>query len=422
MPEIADPVLYATVRSLVDLGTPEAQAACLAKFQATRDPVKRCMLARGMTKVPVVRQILLDEWKQGGAIGRSAALALVTAEDPRAVPALIDVLSMDDKDLAASGLNLGAKWAAERSLAAIADPEAEKALVARTKRRGTYDQKSALNYLADRSSAGARRALKDALQDPDDSTRTCVTGLMFERRDPTDLDDLLVAARKEPAGRVARFMWNAIGAIGGERAVKELLAEAAKGNAAAARGLVSSRHPDCVGAVRGVLTGADAQLRAQLLDGFDTTDEILQSPSAFYIVDTVLPELPKASDDLKAKLTTQLGWTRDPRVIDTLGKLLVNADEPAAVRRAAIKGLGWIGTRMTSYPGIVEPLRHAYEQDTDEETKGLAKGVLMDWGTIPDDRLRKRPRPPEKRVPQGPADPTMPPDEREFPPPPAPDA
>jgi len=424
LPGVTDNVVHFAVGNLAGFDTPEAQAACLARFQATTDSVKRRVLARSLTQVPAVQRILLEEWLRGGDVGRRAALSLVNTRDPRAVLALVDVLNMDDKIIAAAGSGSESKWAAMVSLGrSIPGPEAEKAFIAYIKRGRPLDKMVALADLGSNfSSPEAREVLMAAMRGPNDSLRAVVARVLGWRRDPADLDCLLTAARKEnladELNQAGKAMWKAVGRIGGERAAKELLSEIANGNTVAAQALILSHDPHCVKAVRDVLTGDDARQRAVLMEKFDT-NAFYNSQSVFYVVESDLAALPQADDDLQEKLALRLGSTPDPRVIDPLGKLLGDAAEPAAVRRAAVTGLAGIYD-WTRHPAAIEPLRHAYEHDTDEEVKKVAKTALMNYRIIPDDRPAAKPRPPKKRVPKGPADPTLPPDEREFPPPPEP--
>jgi len=270
----------------------------------------------------------------------------------------------------------------------------------------------------------AHQVLRGALRDPDVYGRKSAAEALGTRRDPADLDVLLAAVRVAHPQREKAFdagvaaMWEAVATIGGERAAKELRAAAAKGSAMAARALVASWDAHCLQTVREAFAGDDAKLRGPLLDGF--TRYSTPPLSAYYAVGAILAELPGADEKLKANRAHLLGWMQDPRGTDALGKLLIDAKEPAAVREAAVKGLYELaGSRRPADPAAVEPMRHACEHDASEVVKLRAKTALMSWGIIAREPLKK-PRPPKKPKPPKLPDPKNPPDEREFPPPPAP--
>jgi len=424
-PGIKGREVFSVLRALVKFDTPEAQAACLAKFKATTDLARRQWMTTFVVNVAAVREELFVELAKGGEPARSAALALASTYDPRLVPAFVEITNAelatarDDR-----AQQLMARWKAIQTLGRIGGPDALKALLAIVNGAGKH-RVTAVSALGNVSSPEARKALRGALQSSQGFVRRSAAEALAVRPDPTDLDLLLATVRKErpEAGPdiAVWAIWNAVARIGGERAVKELLAEIAKGNAAAASCLIASPDPHCVQAVCDALAGDDAKARGLLLAGFDK--RAVAPLSAYYAVSAILAELPQADEKLKLKQMALLGWTRDPRGTDILGKLLVDPNEPVAVRFGAMRGLSYRGytIRTTTDPAAVEPMRHAYEKDAAELVKANAKIHLVRWGVIPAPKPPTR-RPPRKPRPPREPEPETPPDEREFPPPPAPDA
>jgi len=418
------------VLQLAKYRSPEAQTICVEKFKAMTLPEDQLILAQ----VPAVREMLFGELAQGGAVARRAALLLAPTPDPRLAPTLIKLLNIDAKTIRAEGLDRWAQrksrvvggrlvhrdnlvqWVERRaitSLARIGGPEAEKALIAVAKGRGEMASTTLL-ALGYSSSPEARDVLRDALENRERNALIRAVNALVKRPDPADIDFLLLHARKEQP-EPAWALWKGVATIGGPRAAKELVDAAARGNVAAARALMASHDPHCVSAARDALAGNDAKLRAHLMSGSHIwgSDSAL---SAYYAVGIALAELRDADEKLRTERVTQLGWMQTPRGTDVLAKLLVDAEEPVALRRIAAE-------RLASYnkpdPAALEPLRHAFEHDTDKEVKKHAERALMGWGIIPQ-RHGRRPRPPKDPVPKGPVDPTIPPDEREFPAPPEP--
>jgi len=398
-------ISLASARMLAKFDTPEARAACLAAFKAEPDVEDRSKLAESMLNIPAVRQILFDELAQGGAVACNAALALAPTKDPRLVPVLVDAL------------NTGDKRTAMYTLGRIGSPEAAQALIALVKSKDR-DCRWALYDLGSTSAPTARKFLRASLQERNHLVRQWAADALRRRPDPADMDALLKCAHTgggmmmEVRSHVElTAIWRAVAAIGGERAAKELLAILAQGSTPAARALMSSRDPHCIKAACDVLTGDDAKLRSRLMKGVDTFVSRYPSLSAFYAVEPALAELPGADPrdpKRKERRAFLLGWTHDPRGTEALGKLLVDANEPPAVRLMAIRGLIYVGLggRRAADPAAVAPIRHAYEHDTSKEVKMWAKGTLEEWGVIPRDRVG-RPAPPDAL-----------PGEREFPPPP----
>jgi len=424
-------------RILPKFDTPEAHAACLAMLRATTDPTLRIRMGTAMANVPAVRDELFADLGRGGAIARSAALALVATGDPRLMPVLVEIINADAATLHAErvyGQEMKSK--AMRGLSHIDTPEALQFLLAAAN-EDTRPRAGALFALGNFSAPEARKTLRKFLQGDSSVARKTAAKALAVQANPADVDVLVAAAKS--LGRLNKMskrlsQWDAVAAIGGERAAKALQAAAAKGNVPAVRALTTSRDPYCIAAVRDGLAGGDARARSTLLRAFDKSGVLL--PSAYYAATAALAELPKAEGRPRANHVGLLGWTRDPRGTDVLGKMLVSADESALVRKAALGGLSCYGfdirwkiarssrTQMhhsTGDPAALESMRHAYEKDADERMKKRAKNNLVKWGVI----AVKKPllhRPPEKPDPQDPLVPKDPPDEREFPqPPPLPD-
>jgi len=394
---------------LARFNTPEAQAACLARLEAATDPGRWGELARIMKNVPAVRDAVFAEPAQGGKVTHDIALAFASTHDPRLVPVLTAFLVT-----AGPGFE-GPMHVAVRALGRIGGPEAEKALIALATRDGA-SRRVALSALGYISTPAAREVLRAALSDTTLLIRSSAAYALSRRPDPADMDLLLASARKEQSKNtrdgVAWAIWNAVAKIGGRRAGDALVAEAAKGDAAAARMLVAATDPYCVASARDALTGDDAELRARLMSQFDTSNPV--PLSAYYAVSVALTELAGADAILKRKRVVVLGWTQDPRATAALAELLVKGDAPQTVRYAAAEALfSGVGRSRPADPAAVESLRHALEHDPDDRVKGQAKKALMKWGVIPPEQPW-RPRPPDR------PDPEEPPDEREFPTPPDP--
>jgi len=456
-----------TRRYLASSDTPEARAACLAKFKAETNPKEQEYLARLMSDIPAVRAILFDDLTRGGSAAFRAAYALrESSADPRIVPILIEIRDADARTLRAAGMDkldqARVKWSIPEVLGRTPGPEAEKALIAMVKAGGdTMSRRSALAALGNKPSPEARELLLAALKDPARFVRISAAMGLAKRAEPIDIDLLLVSARMDRPGDAipetvivkkggttvswaptTKTVWDVVADIGGVRAAGELVAEAVKGNSAAASALISSRDPRCVRALRDALVGDDAKLRALLLDGFDTAPGTRPQLAAYHAVSAVLAELVgDVDEERKVECAELLGWTRDPRATDALVKLLLGYKElkikkvdgvivrivatgieplPVTVRRAAAAALwsyhapGGAGAyRHTADPAALLPMLNVYDLDTDAEVKELAKKALTDWGRLPK-RPTQKPRPP--RIP----DPKNPPDEREFPPPPEP--
>jgi len=392
------------------------------------------------------REKRLDQLAKGGAEAREAALFLGIAcdPDPRVMAMLVDIVAADAKTVRVGGMpGRRVQESVIRALGRIGGPEAEKALIALVK-SGADGALRGRAYLAlgSRPSREAREVLKAALKDPDHLIRTYAAQGLAQRPNPADVELLLTSARRERLGEApgltTKSVWNSVAKVGGERAAAALVAEAVAGDFAAAVALVSSDDTHCVQAVRAALAGDDANLRKLLMAGFrtdagrrsDAFDRAKVSLSAYYAVSATLAELPGADAKSRAECVQLLGRIRDPRGTDALAKLLVDAEEPATVRRAAAEGLGLsyrvlrtlkggISGSAMADPAAVESMRHAFEQDTDREVGKLAKKALKAWGIVTG-KPPRRPRPPQKPDPKDPARPTVPPYEREFPAPPEP--
>jgi len=415
LPDTSKAMVDSIFRYFSNFDTPEARTACLARLKAATDPAERWELIPSMARFPAVQKMLFDKLAAGGADAHKAAMALRYTYDPRLVPAFAEMLAAD---LDPVGIHVGA--ALPYVLGRTDSPEAEKILIALSKPGGDVGRRhKALSALGYRSRPEAREVLRAALQDPDSRIRQSAADALVMRLDPADMDCMLACARTKRAATgygdsTPWIIWKAIAKMGGERATRELLTEAAKGNITAVRILTPSRDPHCIKALRDALAGNDAKLRELMMansgDIFSFRTE--QPLGVYYLANAALADLHKVDEKLKVKRTQLLGWTQDPRGTDVLGKLLVNAEEPVAVRRAAAEGLYRNG--CANDPVAVEPMRHAYEHDTDEKVKKRAKEALIGWKIIQHDRAGNNPDRPRRPVPKDP------PDEREFPPPPEP--
>jgi len=387
---------------------PEARAVCLARFNITTDPTMRSYLARMMADVPAVRKILLAELDQEGIVGRRAAYALGFTRDPRIIRALIEAINSKPV-LGKEGPTMvgpeSPAVSALRMLAHLGGPEAEKVLIAEAKGRDSQKREVAVESLGNYSSPGVRELLRAALKDPMRHIRTAAARALAVRPDLADIDLLLASARIDAPDPqfAAPQVWEALAAIGGERAAKELMAQVARGSHVAGQALSRSQDPHCKKAIRDAFAGDDAKLHGLLLDGFNTN---YPPPlNAYYAVTAAMAELPNADETLKRARMRLLGWTRDPRGTEALTGLLLNAKESRTVRRVAAQTLR--GRHGKTDPGAVEALRHAFEHDADRDVRLWAEKALRSWGVD----LRKQPKKPT---------PKNPPDEREFPAPPEP--
>jgi len=373
---------------------------------------------------PVNKKRLFAKLDRGGRVARKTALALWTTGDPRLVPALVDILAMDEKTLRAEGRKRAPKSTAVSALGRIGTPEADAALIALLDGADPQVRCWVSAALARSSSPVARQALRDLLKDG--HLRGYAANAMARLRDPADIDALLACARSLPIDTrkghlnlAACNIWTPVATIGGEKVAKALLAAVAEGNPAATSALaLVARDPHCLNAVRDIITGDDAPMRKAIMTAYVTDRVDLgrdPPPSAYYVVGAALAELPEADEKLKLAWVKLLGRVDDPRGVDMLGKLLVNAEEPVTVRRAAAEAL-WFRYPDFGYseydladPGAIEPLRLARERDVDKQVRKLAKRALKKWNAIGD-----KPEFP-------PVNPERPPGEREFAPPPLPD-
>jgi len=328
-----------TVRCLRQFDTPEAQALCLEVVKGRTDPVRQRGLTRALLGVAAVREHFFNELAKGGAARRNAAMTLVWTYDPRLVPALVEIIATNDRNLEAD------RWTAILTLGYIGGAEAEKVL---------------------------RAVVRDNVR--------------LRDKAQSALDNM-----SPPRAR----------------ATSDLCADAATGCALSAYKLVSSRDARCIMAVRDVFRGDDSKLRRMLMPAFE-----MRRPaplSAYYAVDAILAEPPAVDEKTKLQRARTLAWSRDPRGTAVLGKLLVDANEPQAVRLAVAEGLGIFKEVAYSVdPAAVEPLRHALEHDADERVRGVARSLLKACEALP------APPEPDEHIPEGP------PEEREFPPPPDP--
>jgi len=412
------------VRYMTGSSTPEAQALCLEMFRATTDPAEQYAL----TGVPAVRDLLFAKLAKDGDIEPTSALALAGTPDPRRVrlvPTLANILG--DKAQEAH-----VKSMAVRALGSIAGPEAEKVLIALAEADGNAGGLCgmALDALGFRPTAEARTALRAALEDP--FTRIRAAQALSQMPDPDDLDVLLAAARKMPSMREQmapawhpffkfESAWDAVASIGGERAARELVAQA-KQNPVAIRAFVFSFDPHVVNVIRAACANDNlerhGQLTAELYSRISPTSLLdmrtamrqgidVPPPYAYYAVSVALAELPTATEEFKVKRAELLGWTRDPRAIDAMAKLLADAKQPVAVRRACAEGILFHhnGVTCRTAPTVVDIMRRALKDDKDEDIRKLAAMALKGWGVT----TVKRRKPPKVR-----------PGEREFQPPPDP--
>jgi hypothetical protein len=432
------------VEKLTKFDTPEARAVCLARFRAARDYRERCRMANLMVRSqPAVREILFAELAQGGGVALRAARLLRSTNDPQLVPFFIRIIGMNDGELHAVGMIGMDGWSATSALGEIGGPEAEKVLIALAQTE-TVDSRRALWALGmmKMNSPAASRALKAAVLDADGNIREAARSGLHKKLHVDDLDALLTSAQMERPEDVWGIMyqskwniWAGVAAIGGGRAARGLADATAKGNPLAAMALVHSRETHCLQVVRDVFAGNDAKMKRQLMDAVFPAGELLFAngrvcpPGAYYAVRAVLDELPRVDAKRKLAYVAMLGWTCDPRAVDALGKLLVDLDEPVAVRRAAavavqdVNGpMGRDTTNTNADPAAVEPTRHAFENDPDDIVRREARLSLIKWKLIPADQANA-PLPPGKFVPPVPVPvPNRLPPERQFPPFPDPPA
>jgi len=371
--------------------TPETQAAYLEIFKATTDLGKRVRLALHMRRFPAVRKLLFDELARGGATARRAALCFLRAQvdDPRIVPPVIEILSADEESLRADGMIMNRHLGTlGNQLSCLSGPEIEKALLALVK----SDRKLrgvAFVALGESPSPKAHEALRAALEHPDAHVRGTAARALALRPNPADLNALLTSVRKEepaprarggPSREVIRLMWTTIANIDDERAVKELMAEAANGNPSAISALMSSRSTRCVRATAAVLAGDDTKLR-RLLVPYAWVSTL----NGYFRVEKALADLSGTDEQVRQKQAFWLGTAQDPRGTEALVKLLTSAKESVAMRRIAAQAL-WanqIGRGGMADPVAVKAMRHALEQDTDEVVKDEAKRALLHWKGLP---------------------------------------
>jgi len=139
------------VRYLGRFGTPEAQAACLAKIEsAPNSTVRRKFTTAMLSMAPPqgiagVREEMFADLAKDGPTRRNAALALAKTYDPRLVPVLVEIIGTDDKTLKTDGdTSRMARWTAIHTLGRIGNPEAEKVLIALVKGKGARAPRSFL--------------------------------------------------------------------------------------------------------------------------------------------------------------------------------------------------------------------------------------------------------------------------------------
>jgi HEAT repeat protein len=387
-PGLSDYDARRALESLASFDTPEAQAACRAKFRAVTDPAKRGNRGKYLLKSTALREELFGDLARGPDLRRHAAYALSATQDPRLVPVLVesmranyDAAHVDQHEHTYIGGN------AIATLGRIGNPEAEAALMAMVRGKGK-PCRFVFQALCDIFSPTAREALRDALQSPDVLVRNYAAAAIARRPVPPDLEVLLACLEKERATDVregiAEAGWLAVALIGGKRAAGELRAELARGSFPAACALVVTRDSLCIGVVRKVLSGNDAKQRKLLLGAFEKHSlraRAVASPSTYYAVRATLTDLPGADEKRKLDLLAMLAWTHDPRGTDVLCKVLVDLDESVAVRlNAAAFLIRHDDLSIATDPAAGEPLRHAYAHDPHEKVKREAGNALMRWG------------------------------------------
>jgi RNA polymerase sigma factor (sigma-70 family) len=421
--------------------TPRAQAACLAEIRAATDLAERRSLAQTMFASPAVLEEMFGDLAKGGAARRSAARTLATTYDPRLIPALAEILVLDDltirkprRDRAGviddTPTNFMVLDEAIRTLTLIGGPEAEKAFIAAielgpTERwprafralgqlKGPDAQKALLEWagpqggakrsfalcaLGNISTPEARKTLMATLQDPDSYIRVFAAQAPVLRGNRVAEECLFACVRmerpKEYSGRMAVSIWAAVAAVGGKRAVNVLMSEVAKGSAPAVLALRSSRDPHCIRATHDAITSDDDALRKLMATAFFPP---LPLQNQFDSFEAVLRKLPEARGRQKVETVRRLGGARDARGNEVLFKLLINAKEPLEVRRAAVEALsgcslGARTMRPIADPAVVPAARHASRFDADPGIRKQAKLIL--WGVLPSSlAARKRPPPP----------------------------
>jgi HEAT repeat protein len=338
-PGLADYDAHEALKSLASFDTPEAQAACRAKFKAVTDPAERVTLGNRLLKSAAVREELFGELAKDPVVRLRIAYVLASTHDPRLVPVFAESMRAKHEVLHVDRYAHTFLNARDITmLGRIGNPEAERALMAMVKGKGN-PCRFVLQALRDIFSPTAREALRDALQSPDVLVRNYAAAAIARRPVPLDLEVLLACLEKERATDVregiAEAGWLAVALIGGKRAAGELRAELARGSFPAACALVVTRDSLCIGVVRKVLSGNDAKQRKLLLGAFEKHSlraRAVASPSTYYAVRATLTDLPGADEKRKLDLLAMLAWTHDPRGTDVLCKVLVDLDESVAVR------------------------------------------------------------------------------------------
>jgi len=413
------------LKQLAKFDTPEARAACLAYFKAAKDHPERRGMARLMVwRQPDVRDLLYAELAQGGGATLRAAELLRSTNDQRLVPLLIQTVGMSDRRLRAEGMSDKDRQWAIAALGEIGGPEAEKQLIELAQSEAA-NRRNALRALGGMkiTSPAACRVLRTAALDADADIRNTARFGLNRKLQVGDLTALVGSAQMAHPEDDPRMysqgdwdMWAGVARIGGARAARELADATAKGNPLAAVALIHARDTHCLQVVRDVFAGNDAKMKRMLMDAVLPArpgvfaNQHVSGPGAYYAVRALLDEFPRVDAKRKVVYVASLGWTRDPRAIDAVGKLLVDLDEPVAVRRAAAVAVqaapGPGGTRdsvrTNSDPAAVEPTRHAYENDPDDSVRKEARLSLIGWRLIPRDQA-KAPLPPRKGVRPAPA-------------------
>jgi HEAT repeat protein len=419
VPRIRPTDLDAIAGYLARYDLPDARAECRLRFSIAAEPAVRGALGRAMLNVPTVRQTLLVEALQAGPSQQWAALVLAPTDDVRLVPTLATITDSTDTEALLTAVETGAdpREVAVQALGRIGGAEAEKTLIdlALSGDAGA----DALGVLWNHPSSDVRDALTAAVQNPDGNVSTIAAVALGRRRNPDDLDVLLEAARTKRSERVpsrtVQPIWDAVAAIGGERAAKELLIDVATGDSGAARALLYARDTHCLRAAREALTGGDADLREKLIAGFDTKSADEPPLTAFYAVPGTVERLGTVYTRRMMQQATVLGWIADPRGTDALSKLLVDAEAtPLALRWTAIRALAQ--RKRETDPAGTDALLHALENDPDKSVKSQAKRWLLTWGVIPNEKKRGYPAP-KVLLPKPPDGFRDPAGEREFMPP-----
>jgi len=410
LPGIDNSQTFSLLRCLAKFDTPKAREVCVEKLKIfADDPAKWQFLAGDMRHIPAVREMLFAELTQGGVAGRRAACVLAPTADARLLPKFREILLGGHKDT---------YWAQQRTaskgLTHIGNREAEEILLELAQKKNEL----AIQALGFVPTARARKALRTALKNPNVFARNRVAQALAWQPDPEDIPFLLAAARMTaPEDQMdALPIWDCVAAIGGKRAAAELVAEVAKGSAVAAQALLASENPHCAKAVRDVLTGGATKLGGLSLKMKEIPERRDAPLNAYYAVGAALAALPRETNaKLRAERATLLAWARDPRGTDALSRLLVDARQPTPVRHAAAQGLV-----RTHDPAGIKAMLYAYKRDADEEVRQTLSTALQTRGIIKFQAPEKRRKPKKDRQPKKKPVPQNPPDQRQFPRPPAP--